>query len=68
MSDNSGVFPGFPSPSPITYTNTTSDANNALGFQLYDNSGLFPTYFTPSAITYTTTTNNTPSDGNAFGL
>ncbi|TYJ52944.1 hypothetical protein B9479_006456 [Cryptococcus floricola] len=67
MSDNSGVFPGFPSPSPITYTNTTSDPNNALGFQLFDNSGLFATSLNPSPITYTTT-NNTPSDGNAFGL
>ncbi|TYJ52229.1 hypothetical protein B9479_007188, partial [Cryptococcus floricola] len=26
------VFPGFPSPSPITYTTTTDDANNALDF------------------------------------
>ncbi|TYJ51710.1 hypothetical protein B9479_007699, partial [Cryptococcus floricola] len=67
MSDNSGVFPGFPSPSPITYTTTTSDANNALGFQLFDNSGVFPAFLNPSPITYTTT-NNTPVHPNGLGL
>ncbi|ODO09700.1 hypothetical protein I350_01914 [Cryptococcus amylolentus CBS 6273] len=67
MSDNSGSLPGFPGPSPITYTTTTSDANNVLGLQLFDNSSLLTTSFIPSPIIYNTT-NNTPSDDNALGL
>ncbi|OXH00081.1 hypothetical protein C370_07361, partial [Cryptococcus neoformans A1-35-8] len=66
MSDNCGALPGFPSPSPITHTTTTSDANNALGAQLFDNSGLFATSLISSPITYNAT--NTHSDDNALGL
>ncbi|ODN82238.1 hypothetical protein L202_02523 [Cryptococcus amylolentus CBS 6039] len=62
----SSALPGFPSPSPITHTTTTSDANNALGAQLFDNSGLFATSLISSPITYNAT--NTHSDDNALGL
>ncbi|ODN86570.1 hypothetical protein L198_07264 [Cryptococcus wingfieldii CBS 7118] len=72
MSHNSGVFPGFPSPSPITYTTTTTTTNNntssygnAPGLQLYDISCVFPASSTPSTINYTSITND---DGNVLGL
>ncbi|ODO09676.1 hypothetical protein I350_01890 [Cryptococcus amylolentus CBS 6273] len=62
---SSSALPGFPSPSPITYTtinSTTSGANNALGLLLFGHSGVFPASSTPSATTYTPIT----GDGNVL--
>ncbi|ODN85853.1 hypothetical protein L198_07417 [Cryptococcus wingfieldii CBS 7118] len=63
----SSALPGFPSPSPITYTTTTNNTysdGNAPGLQLYDSSGHSSVSSAPSTITYDPINN----DDNALGL